>query len=1501
VGRIGKRGHAGLVALVALLALMGATAGPAAASAASPGQLYAFGDDDAGELGNAIAPNPEPNSTPVPVALPGEVGSVTQAATGDGWSLVVTSGGQLYAFGNNADGELGKPDKPGNYEATSTPTPVTLPGASGSVTDAAGGGSHSLAVTSSGQLYAFGSNYFGQLGNTTNTYSYRANPTPALVTLPGATGPVTQAAAGQFFSLALTATGQLYAFGDNSPGQLGSPMGDFDDHFGPNPTPRLVTLPDPVTRIAAGYSFSLAVTSTGQLYAFGENSVGELGAPATGGLEPNPTPALVALPGEVGPVTQVAAGSHHSLVLTASGQLYAFGENRKGQLGNATNLESSAANPTPRLVDLPGASGRIIGIAAGGEDSLALTSTGELYAFGLDSSGELGFPPGEKLGEPHPTPKRVALPGPNAETIATGCCAIHTLVTIADLVVSSTSLPAGEAGLPYSTQAQATGGAAPYRWSATGLPPGLAIDPASGAISGTPSAGGRYTPTITVTDSYGIEASASPALTVQPLPTPPSESAPLAAPARVGSPRVSNAPGATRETGRLASHGGSLVDKPLDAPLGGAGLAASANSLFGAALDMPPDAAAAASPISPLGVSPSVASSWSVHKYLGQITKAGSEPLENPVGLAFDAAGDLLVTDTAEKGFVYRYGPSNGFECRLGGQFPNGFVSSVAVDDETGDVYVAESGEEEIWLFKPEAGCAYKPPIRVPAEGKFYLAVDNAPGPHHGEVYVVEVFESLFDAQWFALDVTTNGEGELTGSGTLLPEAAEPEGDAEKSNNGIAVDPASGTIYVPNPGAEDVVIYNSKDELQPQTLSTGERFEPIAVAVDPTNGEVYVLDAKHDVVDEFDSQGELVGEITGAHTPAGKFIEPRDVAVKPSTHEVYVSDAGAHAIDVFGAAEQESLPAKPTTEAASAIGSTGATLNGSLEHASGEALSWFFRYARGSSCTAGRKQTERTLIAEGETGLLHEHATIAELEPATEYTVCLSDEGAEGAPDTSTAASFETEGFAPQAGSISVAQLTSSGAVLESSVNPENEATKYRFEYATKPDFEGAIGADEESFAKGIYPSQPVNPADLGDLAPDTTYYVRLFAENATGHYTGPANSFTTLAAAPSAVSFWSASEGETVAQARLEGYVNPAYQSTTCSFQYTTEAEHALHDFTGATEVPCAPSPFGSAMIGFSEVVTATARGLAPGVTYDYRLIATNGTGASEGPLAPVTATFTTWGPPDPTTEPAANPTPHSATLAGTIDPDRLATAYHYEYASESAYEQAKGEGRPNPYVDGRSTPLADVSAGAGRETLPATVVSELEAGITYHFRLVATNEAGTRYGQDQTLTTADEQMTQPTEGTTVAPIQVISPPPSPSQTSVPPAVTHARQSATRWRESNRLARVSRATTPTGTTFSFSLNEQAKVSFSFIQILGGTSAAHGCLASRRKSCDTLTRGSLSFVGRSGTNRVAFAGWISHTDKLKPGRYELAITATNSAGQRSASVSLSFTIAPPMD
>ena len=303
---------------------------------------------------------------------------------------------------------------------------MTLPGQIGTVVHAAAGGNHSLVVTSSGQLYGFGYNRYGQLGNGTNNNSDTPNPTPTLVGLPGQVGPVTLVSAGGVHSLAATASGQLYAFGYNFFGQLGNATNNGTST--PNPTPTLVTLPGQIGTIAdisASEEFSLALTSTGQLYVFGSNRYGQLGNAtnaATGNPNPQPTP--VTLPGQAGPITHVAAGSFHSLAVTSSGQLYAFGLNSFGQLGNATNNDTQNANPTPGLVLLPGQIGPVTQVAGGHDHSLAVTSSGQLYAFGSNQYGALGSTTNNGTSTPNPMPTLVALsPGTTIGTVAkgTGC------------------------------------------------------------------------------------------------------------------------------------------------------------------------------------------------------------------------------------------------------------------------------------------------------------------------------------------------------------------------------------------------------------------------------------------------------------------------------------------------------------------------------------------------------------------------------------------------------------------------------------------------------------------------------------------------------------------------------------------------------------------------------------------------------------------------------------------------------------------------------------------------------------------------------------------------------------------------------------------------------------------------------------------------------------------------------------------------------------------------
>jgi 6-phosphogluconolactonase (cycloisomerase 2 family) len=138
---------------------------------------------------------------------------------------------------------------------------------------------------------------------------------------------------------------------------------------------------------------------------------------------------------------------------------------------------------------------------------------------------------------------------------------------------------------------------------------------------------------------------------------------------------------------------------------------------------------------------------------------------------------------------------------------------------------------------------------------------------------------------------------------------------------------------------------------------------------------------------------------------------------------------------------------------------------------------------------------------------------------------------------------------------------------------------------------------------------------------------------------------------------------------------------------------------------------------------------------------------------------------------------------------------------------------------------------------------------------------------------------------------------PPGP-MTPPPPLIHDAHESARRWREPTRLVRIrGRARIPTGTTLSFSLNEPAEVRFAFKRLLVGCVTGAQSSGPRKSCTRTVTAGSLLLAGHSGMNDLAFAGRISRTTLLRPGRYELAITASGTTGQSSTPVSLSFTIA----
>jgi alpha-tubulin suppressor-like RCC1 family protein len=369
----------GLAAGGAVAAVLVATFPPAATGAAAailpgrvPGQqaqtatggaLLAWGDNEFGQLGNGTTTD---RHLPTAVHLPATT-KITEMRAGCFHAVALTSAGQVLAWGLNTVGQLGN----GTTTASTTPVKVKLP-VGVKVTEVRAGCSYSLALTSTGQVLAWGLNAVGQLGNGTTT----ASTTPVKVSLPAGTT-VKEIAAGDAHSLARTSTGQVLAWGFNADGELGDGT-TIDRH-----RPVSVALPPgvTVTGIAAGEFHSLAVTSTGGALAWGFNNQGELG---NGTEQPSDVPVPVSLSAGTA-VKAVIAGCEHSLAITSTGQVLAWGFNADGELGDGTTTNRT----TPVLASLP-AGTTVKAIRAGCSHTVALTSGAQILAWGLGDNGRLG-------------------------------------------------------------------------------------------------------------------------------------------------------------------------------------------------------------------------------------------------------------------------------------------------------------------------------------------------------------------------------------------------------------------------------------------------------------------------------------------------------------------------------------------------------------------------------------------------------------------------------------------------------------------------------------------------------------------------------------------------------------------------------------------------------------------------------------------------------------------------------------------------------------------------------------------------------------------------------------------------------------------------------------------------------------------------------------------------------------------------------------------------------
>jgi phosphodiesterase/alkaline phosphatase D-like protein len=410
-------------------------------------------------------------------------------------------------------------------------------------------------------------------------------------------------------------------------------------------------------------------------------------------------------------------------------------------------------------------------------------------------------------------------------------------------------------------------------------------------------------------------------------------------------------------------------------------------------------------------------------------------------------------------------------------------------------------------------------------------------------------------------------------------------------------------------------------------------------------------------------------------------------------------------------------PPTVTTDAASGIGATGATLNGTV-NPNNDSTTVTFEYGTtisyGTTVTADQSPVSgnsNTLVSKGITGLT--------ANTTYHYRVV----GQNGAGTSNGAdMTFTTGTNTPTATTNAASGIGTTGATLNGLVNANGASTTVTFEYGTSTAY-GKTAAADQSPVTGT--SDTAVTSSISGLIGSTTYHYRVVAQNAFGTTTGADMTFLTSGSAPIATTGAATSVGP--ATATLNGTINAQNDSTKVTFEYGTTTSYG-------TTVAAAP---GTVTGNIDTAVSNSLTGLTQGVTYHYRVVGQNAFGTTNG--ADMTFTTGLIIVPTVSTRIITNVTSSSAASGGNVTDEGMGTV------------TAKGvcwSTSPNPTIADNTT-----KNGSGLGTFSSSITG-LSGNTTYYVRAYATNSAGTGYGIQRSFTTNANvvTITNPTAGEQVS-----------------------------------------------------------------------------------------------------------------------------------------------------